>query len=214
MDTQMLEAPAGSATIPTESRRQDWPEVTETRRLGVNLTEGDIVEKSRQLIRGLRKIEELSAEKKASALRYAALIEEEEKGVEDASQIVNTGKDSKEVLCRWEYEVNDYDAEQFPIYHSGLKTLVRQDTLETVEIKPITADDRQMTLSIESDPEADRAALLALGWTVVESESNTDGDAAFLAVDLNGEEVPVHADSLAEARAIYLARISYDLATA
>lgn len=213
MDTQMLEAPAGSATLPTESRRQDWPEVTETRRLAVNLTEGDIVEKSRQLIRGLRKIEELSTEKKASAARYAALIEEEEKGVEDASQIVNTGKDSKEVLCRWEFEVNDHDAEKCPIYHSGLKTLIRQDTLETVEVKPISADDRQMTLSIETaDPEADRAALLALGWTVVESED--DGDAAFLAVDLDDQEVPIYADSLAEAQASHLAKISADLVTA
>lgn len=195
----MLEQPAGEAI---EQPRQDWPESTETRQLQVNLTDEEIVEESRSLVRHLREVQSLESQKKASNDRFKAQIEEQEKLIEDLKTIVNSGKTRRDVSCSWQFEMNGHAAGGDRIPHSGMKTLIRDDTNETIKVKPITDEDRQLLLglSYEESMEANLAAIESAGHTLAETDPESDSDAPFTMRDrATGEEFALYADSLAEA---------------
>lgn len=195
---QMLETPTGSAT--ESPVRADWPESTEVRELSVSLTEPEINETARDLVDRLREVESLNASKKASADHYKSKIEEVEKKIEDLSTVVKSGKDRRSIPCRWLFQTNNFDASGAAIFHSEMKTLIREDTGEMVEVKPITSEDRQMNLPLsdEETMEVNMDAIADAGFTLAET---TDGTAPFLLTSPFGEQSEIHADSMAEAAA-------------
>ena len=202
IDNEMLDAPAG---VPTNSEpvRQDWPESTEVRHLQIVLADKAIADLCGNLIDNLRRLDSLAAAKKADADEYKSRIEGVQKEVDAAADVIKSGKDSAEVTCRWRYECQYVDG--LPVYHSELKTLVREDTYEPIETKPISPSDRQMVLpiEIESGPTTEEmtAALHAAGWAI--SEADPEEACGFLAVSVNGYAArPIDADSMADAVAI------------
>ena len=196
----LLESPAGTTAAPV---RMPWHESTETRELPVLLTESAVIERARRMIDERRECEALADAKKASADRYKILIEEKEAEITISEDIVKTGKERAMIACRWIFEANGVDEIGKANYHSDMKTLVREDTGEAVEVRPITNEDRQVSLPLEPGSLADNVKLemlTAAGWTVQETpEGTTDHEAAFEASGEAGERHPLYCDSMAEA---------------
>ena len=200
---QMLETPAGAAIATETPFRADWPESTETRELNVSLTDDQIIEQSRVLIDKLREVETLTAAKKASADNYKTRIEEVEQKIEDVSIVVKSGKDRRQVPCRWLWQTNNFDASGAAIFHSEMKTLIREDTGEVVEVKPITFEDRQVNLPLgdEETLEMNQKAIMAAGYTLEETPDDSTLESPFVMIAPDGGETPIQADSMAEAAA-------------
>lgn len=201
----MLEEPAGDA-VPgntVDVPKIDWPASTANRELGVELTDEEAHEEALKLIREMRHAESLRQQKKAAAKDYDARIEGVEKAIEDLSGIVQTKQLRREVPCHWVFESHGINEDGTPKFHSGMKTLVRDDTGEAVEVTPITQDDRQMILPI-GDEEAyqlNMKAIEAAGYRLGEMPDNDETDAAFALTTPDGEDLPIHADSLMDAAA-------------
>lgn len=199
---EMLETPAGASVPGNTPPRVDWPESTENRELGVTLSDEERIRHGLHLCDQLREAEALAEEKSATAKRYAAAIESKEKEIEETKDIFKTGKVRRNVPCQWKFQIHGLDAEGNGIYHSEMKTLVRDDTGEVVEVKPITQEDRQMNLGL--DPEerlaANTATLTGRGYTVKPRPEDEAGDEPFVMVHgESGEETSIQADSIAEA---------------
>ena len=197
---EMLEAPAGVTTPPV---RLTWHESVETRELPVDLSETAVIERARQMITERRECDALADAKKASADKYKVLIEAKEAEITISEDVVNTGKTRVLVPCRWIFEANGVDAIGAPQYHSDMKTLLREDTGEAVQVLPITNEDRQVSLPLEMGSMADKvktSLLAAAGWTVRETPAETtDHEAGYEAIGEAGERHPLYCDSLGEA---------------
>lgn len=198
---KMLETPAGSAVTTEPPLRLDWPESTEVRELNVELTEPQLIEQGRTLVDYLRECEDLVQKKKASADSFKSRIEAVEKKIEEVSLVVKSGKDRREMMCKWLFQTNGFDPAGEPIFHSELKTLVRSDSGEVVEIKPITSEDRQVNLPLgeEESLEINMKAITDAGHELKESPPDCELDSAFVLEGPDGSVTPIYADSLAEA---------------
>lgn len=198
---QMLETPAGITAAPAD--RLTWHESTETRELPVELSQTEVIERACLMIDQHREAEALADQKKASADRFKALIEEKEAEIKISEDVVKTGKERAEVACRWIFEANGVDEIGAAIYHSDMKTLIREDNGQAVEVRPITNEDRQVSLPLEMGSMIDQVKVDLLakeGWTVRETpEGTTDHDAPFEAVGAEDERRSIWADSLGEA---------------
>lgn len=207
---EMLEAPAAEQP-PTETPvRLDWPEATEVRPLDTDLNDDQIVTKARELVDSIRKVEALADQKKANAEHFKALIEDEEKRKDELQNIVKSGKDRTDTICRWHFQTNGINELGELLFHSELKTLVREDTGAVVEIKPITADDRQLHLQLGEVESLDSLIqqLADAGFEVVETPGEPgDDEAPFLMVGLNGCS-PIQADSMASALRLAVAELA------
>lgn len=197
---ETLEAPAGVATTDSPIR-QDWPEATETRELTTKLTDSSRIVVVMDYFKQQARVEGLQREKKAAAKEFDNEIDAAEKVMNDLADSVKTGTARGSVLCTWLFEVNSLDPDGKPIYHSGTKTLVRSDTGEVVEIKPISQEDRQMTMPLtdEEQQAANIEALKAAGWTLAEAPADSEHGAPFEATHEDGKVRPVYGDSMAEA---------------
>jgi hypothetical protein len=129
-----------------------WPEATETRNLRcrVNSEETNILAKEQSEI--IQQIARLEDAKKASGSEYKARIEEKQARGSRIAGIIITGETDREVKCEWYFECSGFDTHTGErIYHPEKKALVRLDTLEVIEVKDITNDERQMALPISED---------------------------------------------------------------
>ena len=206
---EMLEQPA--AMQPTETPvRLEWPESTEVRELDTDLNDEQLVERGLSLVMHLGEAESLANQKKSSAERFKVLIEEQQEVIDTLSLAIRAKKDRIKTPCRWVFQSNGYDADGALLFHSELKTLVREDTGAVVEIKPITADDRQLHLALGDEETLDgiKQQIEDAGFEVVEAPGEPgDGEAPFLLVGPNGSS-PIHADSMAAALRIAAAEWS------
>jgi len=124
-----------------------WEPCTETRilRCRVNSEETNILAKEQSEI--IQQVARLEDAKKASASEYKARIEEKQAR---GSRIA--GKTDREVKCEWYFECSGFDSHTGErIYHPEKKALVRLDTLELIEVKDITNEERQMALPISEE---------------------------------------------------------------
>ncbi|MES2706376.1 MAG: hypothetical protein V4726_07210 [Verrucomicrobiota bacterium] len=207
---QLLDEPAGEAVAGNEPLKIEWPQSTAMRELSVTLTDEEAHEQALIIFREMGHAESLKQEKKATAKEFDSKIEAVEKEIAELIGIVREKKLRREVPCRWIFEAHGLDADGAPKHHSGMKTLVRDDTGEAVEVSPITQDDRQMVLPI-GDEEAhglNVGRLAELGYTVEETPDDIEHTASFQAVNAGrGHTLPIHADSLAEAAAAAVAEL-------
>jgi len=202
---QMLETPAGTATPLAEDAapRLDWPAATETREVTVSLTDEEHIQVGFDLIKQISRTTALVASKKASAKEHEAKINESKEQEAEITDAYQTGKVRRRVACTWHYQTNGRDAAGSLIPHSELKTLVRDDTGATVEVVPITAEDRQLILPLgeEESLEVNMEAITDAGYSLTETPNESDLDSPFVLVDPEGNETPIDADSKAEAAA-------------
>jgi len=199
---ETLEQPAGDdapgeATTPAH----DWPESTERRELPVKLTETAQIEKAVEYVHAQRAVENAIEAKKHAAKMAAKEIEEMEKARDELGYVVETGKTRQMVHCRWVFESNGLDGAGLPLHHSAMKTLVREDTGEVVEIKPISEEDRQMILPLseEESAEAAEAFVKAAGYEVREALPEDGHALAFSMFGGDGKLWAILADSIAGA---------------
>ena len=197
----MLEAPAAEQPPAETPVRLDWPEATEVRPLDTDLSDEQLVERGMSLVMHLGEAESLANQKKSSAERFKVLIEEQQEIIDTLSLTIRAKKDRVETLCRWHFQTNGVNEIGELLFHSELKTLVRDDTGAVVEIKPITADDRQLHLQLGEVESLDSLIqqLEDAGFEVVETPGEPgDGEAPFLMVGPSGSS-PIMADSMATA---------------
>lgn len=201
---QMLNTPAGTAApLADAAPRLDWPASTETREVTVTLTDEEHIQVGFDLIQQINRTTALVANKKASAKEYAIKIDESKEKETEITEAYQTGKARRRVACTWHFQTNGFDAAGNLIPHSELKTLVRDDTGEKVEVVPITAEDRQLILPLgeEESLEVNMEAIVDAGYSLAETPNDSEWDAPFVLTDPEGNETPIDADSKAEAAA-------------
>jgi hypothetical protein len=106
-----------------------------TRALKVDLTEEEFRERSIHLARTLDKVEDLETEKKSVADRYKSRISE-----------LLSGLSSYRAAIRDGWEMRDVECDEMMDYENGIVKIVRTDTLEVVDERPITDAERQLYL--------------------------------------------------------------------
>jgi hypothetical protein len=125
----------------------EWPESIERRSLFVVLNTNELSMFSRKLAETVPQIANLTRDAKASASQWKARIETVEVDQSRLSGIVSDGREERPVECHWIYECAGIDtASGERIHHPEKKTLVRSDTLEVIEVRDITSEERQMSL--------------------------------------------------------------------
>lgn len=202
---QMLETPAGTAAPLAEDAapRLDWPVATETREVTVILSKDEHIQIGYDHLKQIAKTAALVAEKKSTAKQFTIEIDDSKQKEAEIAEAYQTGKARRRVACTWHFQTNGFDAEGNLIPHSELKTLVRDDTGEKVEVVPITADDRQLILPLgeEESLEVNMEAIIDAGYSLTETPNESDLDSPFVLVAPDGVETPIDADSKAEAAA-------------
>ncbi len=131
-----------------------WPENKERRNLEVVLRPDERLAIAEENARLGSEVDQLEDEKKASASRYKAKIEEVQSRIRLNNTYVASGRRDKEVDCVWIYEVAGFDSEGKPIEHADKKTLVRSDTGEAVEVRDIAETERQAALPLDDEQDA------------------------------------------------------------
>jgi len=206
---ELLETPAGVATADSPIR-QDWPEATETRELTIKLSDASRIDVMMDYFKQQDRVTGLEILKKSTAKDFDSRIDEAEKTLHDLAESTKTGTMRGSVHCVWHFETNGRDVNGDSIYHSGTKTLVRSDTGEVVEIKPISQEDRQMTMPLtdEEQQAANIEALKAAGWTLAEAPADSEHDAPFMLKHESGAFRSINGDSMAEAAAAAVGMLS------
>lgn len=207
---EMLEQPAGEP-VGEPQTGIDWPEATETRELPIELSDEQAHDFALDLIDTMQGVSALEREKKAEAKEFDRRISEKETRIEELQGIVRSKQSRGQVACHWEFEANGHDPDGNLKFHSGMKTLIRDDTGEAVEIKEINSADRQMVLPLseQESHDANVKTLAAMGYTVEETPDDVEHNGAFQAVHSDGgATVPIYADSLIEAEGIAVAQLT------
>ena len=133
--------------------QMNWPEKTETRVLRCELILSDRDKYGRESAELVQVIGQLEDEKKSSAARYKAAIDEKQARLSRISSYIRDGWEERQTKCEWIYECSGIDsATGEPIYQPEKKALVRRDTNEIIEVCDITNEERQMALPIEEKP--------------------------------------------------------------
>lgn len=198
---QMLETPAGTAVATEAPIRQDWPEATETRELTVKLSDEERIQSGLDLVEQMNKTTAITAEKKHAMKQFSIRIDKSKEAETRISEAVTSGIGRRQINCRWLWQTNAFDASGNAIFHSEMKTLVREDTGEVVECKPIVFEDRELfaPASAEELLEVNMTALTDAGFSLIETPDDSHAETPFVLVDPDGDETPVEADSMAEA---------------
>lgn len=166
-----------------QSLQLNWPKAETVRDLGVPLTRDELGQAARELAATIGMIDVLEERKKSAVDAIKQEIAEQEATQHRLAMLVNRGADEKPVSCVWVFAVaGRNDAGQF-VRDDNMKTLVRKDTGDVVEIRAITNDDRQMNLlsdepEEESPKEKGRRAH-ADGLCIADCPFQPDSDAAF-----------------------------------
>lgn len=117
----------------------------ETRNLPVDLTDEQVESRSRLLARGHLDLmkEEEDAAARAEAAKSAIKAEKErlkrKRGELDAlAEAITSRKVKMDVDCDWKYFLGEGEA--------GVKILVRRDTGQAIERRPVSKDERQLVI--------------------------------------------------------------------
>lgn len=118
----------------------------ETRSLTVDLTDEQVESRSRQLARGHLDLAKDRAELDRRKSDQKAAWKAEEKGLDrrageldSLAQAVATRKIKTDVDCDWRYYLG-------PEGSNGTKILVRRDTGQAIEQRPVTTEERQLVI--------------------------------------------------------------------
>lgn len=106
--------------------------------LPVKLTNREVIERGQLAAQVLEKIDEIESSKKAHAQVCKERSEKLEAELRRLSFIVKREEEDRIVECVWKFD-----------FMKNEKNLVRLDTAEVVETKPMTDEERQIALEIE-----------------------------------------------------------------
>jgi hypothetical protein len=109
------------------------------------LTDKELIAKSRELAKANEDLADVEARKKDAVAEFAAKQKKHEANIAELSRVVSTGKEYRIVSCEWQYH-----------YDTGIKNLVRLDTLETIITDNITQKERQMAVTVVDDANAEK----------------------------------------------------------
>lgn len=112
------------------------------------LTDSQIKTYSAELARLTQEQAELEDRKKEVTAGYKARIDACISSTRVVARKVATGKEMRDVDVRWEL---DFD--------SNAKYLFRLDTYQVVDTKPLTEDERQMCLKLETKAEGEQESI-------------------------------------------------------
>jgi len=137
---------------PDAAPKWQWPDNREKRLLEIVLNKDERITIAEANAKLGEEKDQLEANKKASASRYKAQIEDVDARIRLNNTYVSTGRQDRQVECYWLYEVAGFDTDGSPIENADRKTLVRADTGGVVEIVGITENERQAALPLGDDP--------------------------------------------------------------
>lgn len=121
----------------SKNKKTDTPPLkTETRQLPVKLTDNELRERGQDLARAAQKHEQEIATKKSTGAQLKAAVDSAAATVALLSAVVASGEEVRAVVCEWHL----FDPKPTK------KSLKRQDTGATVEVRDLTPDDTQRNL--------------------------------------------------------------------
>jgi hypothetical protein len=141
---------------PEEPKANPWPEVKESRSLPCKLGQAELSEKSDEMARHQLEVNNIEAAKKSANSHFKAKLDEKAAQLTGLAQAIADRAEYRSVKCEWRFEQAGFDSDRNPVFHPEQKTLVRLDTGEAVEVRPITDAERQMKLNLE-DPSQSEA---------------------------------------------------------
>lgn len=143
-----------------------WPQKTEKRSLPVKLSDLELRERADELAGAQIRLSEIEDEKKSAVSQYKASIDSKQGEIARLSHVIRDRSEQRNIKCEWRFEQSGFDATGQPVWHPEQKTLVRVDTGESVEVRAITDEERQLKLDLdtkaaaEADAEAEKASNL------------------------------------------------------
>jgi hypothetical protein len=114
--------------------------LTTIRTLPVKLTDDEVNAYARQVAEKCLRVQELEAEKAATAKQIKGLIDGQLSEMGHISTKVHRREEPRDVECHWVYR-----------WFENTKSLVRTDTYEVVETRPIEVHEKQQRLNFEAD---------------------------------------------------------------
>lgn len=120
-----------------------------TKEIPFDLTDDEVREYSEQLARGIQDIEGMKGARKIEVKQRNVEILELQDQVDDLADKVINRTELREVECEWR---KDFDA--------AMMVMVRLDTLEIVDSRPMDEDEKQLGLPMQdgADKDEDKAA--------------------------------------------------------
>lgn len=106
-----------------------------TEYLACTLSDIELIEKSKELARATEELQAAEDRKKDLMADITAQVKKHEASIGALARIVSQGREYRNVPC-----------EMITNFTSGIKTIVRLDTLETIKTMVIDQKDRQETL--------------------------------------------------------------------
>lgn len=103
-----------------------------TKKLPVRLSDDEVIERGKQLVENIRKTGKAESEREAENKKRKAEIEALELITSKLVDIVEKGEEDRDVECELKKD-----------FERGVVTVVRLDTGEVVETRPMTPDERQ-----------------------------------------------------------------------
>lgn len=107
----------------------------EQRILKVELTEEELKDQAQIMAKAIAEVETAESEKKAVTSQFKARIDEQTAVARSAGKMLQNGYDYRSVEC----EI---------IMDDNFRTVVRTDTGEIVESRPLNAEERQLRIEI------------------------------------------------------------------
>ena len=108
----------------------------------IALTREEKIAYGKQLADLNQSYSEILAERKAANAEFKERLDELEGRIAFMARVLANGEEWRPVDCTWQYD-----------FASNAKMLVRMDSGQTIETKPITAEERQLMLQM--DPAVD-----------------------------------------------------------
>ena len=108
----------------------------------IALTREEKIAYGKQLADMNENYSEILAERKTANAKFKDRLDELEGRIAFMARVLANGEEWRPVDCTWQYD-----------FASNSKMLVRMDTGQTIETKPITAEERQLMLQM--DPAVD-----------------------------------------------------------
>lgn len=112
--------------------------------LKCDLTDTEIADAARELAKANARRASIEQQKKEVDSQLKGEIEAQNTVIARLAQLINAGHEYRNIDCRVELDTPE----------AGKKTIVRLDTGEVVNIKPMTDADRQMVIDLQAEAEA------------------------------------------------------------
>ena len=135
-----------------EASERKWPEATETRHLPREYNDSDLARMATEMSAVIKKREGIKRQAKDAAAAYKSEVDGLDTELAEYATDIKEGKGTETVLCQWEYETSGRDGDGNFIFHPEMKTLFRIDTGAVITVSPITDEERQMEMTLGSQP--------------------------------------------------------------